>query len=159
MLRTNWMKSSAAAKNYFSSTDYYASCPGDWLGKGAEMLGLHGSDNAMHFHSLADNLDPRTGNILRPHAKDGDRVGMDFTFNSTKSVGIARELTGIDNEGDPRIEDAHREAVEYAVGLIEQDMQTRVRVGGADHDRVTGNLVAYRVTHRDTRINPDDGRP
>jgi len=84
---------------------------------------------------------------------------MDFTFNSTKSVGLARELAGADNTGDPCIEEAHREAVAYAVGLIEADMQTRVRVGKADHDRTTGNLVAYRVTHRDTRVNPDDRKP
>jgi conjugative relaxase-like TrwC/TraI family protein len=84
---------------------------------------------------------------------------MDLTFNSTKSVGIARELGGPDNAGDPLIEDAHREAVEYAMGFVEADMQARVRVGGADHDRLTGNMVAYRVTHRDTRINADDKRP
>src|SRR5436190_1980975 len=134
------MTSSAAAKNYFASTDYYASCPGDWLGKGAEMLGLVGSENQMHFYSLADNLDPRTGKQLTAATRDGRRVGMDLTFNSTKSVGIARELAGIDNAGDPRIEKAHREAVAYAMGFVEADMQTRVRVGGADHDRVTGNL-------------------
>lgn len=66
---------------------------------------------------------------------------MDFAFNSTKSVGIARELAGIDNAGDARTEQTHREAVGYAMGLIEQDMQTLVRVGGAAHDRVTGDLV------------------
>jgi hypothetical protein len=52
------MTSSSAAKAYFASTDYYKSCPGDWLGKGAEMLGLVGSANSDHFYSLADNLDP-----------------------------------------------------------------------------------------------------
>lgn len=153
------MTSSSAAKAYFASTDYYASCPGDWLGKGAEMLGLVGSDNLMHFWSLADNLDPRTGKQLTAAHRDDRRVGMDLTFNSTKSVGIARELAGPDNAGDPRIEDAHREAVEYAMGFVEADMQTRVRIGGADDDRVTGNMVAYRVTHRDTRISPEDQRP
>ena len=153
------MKSAKAAKGYFAKTDYYASCPGDWLGKGAERLGLRGTADPTRFHALADNLDPRTGRTLRPHAREGDRVGCDFTFNSTKSVGIARELAGPGNAGDPRIEDAHREAVSYAVGLIEQDMQARVRVGGADEDRATGNLVAYRVTHRDTRINADDRHP
>jgi conjugative relaxase-like TrwC/TraI family protein len=159
MLRTHWMTSSAAAKNYFASTDYYATCPGDWIGKGAEMLGLNNFSNQMHFYSLADNLDPRTGQPLTAITRDGRRVGMDLTFNSTKSVGIARELAGEDNVGDSRIEDAHREAVKYAMGFVEADMQTRVRVGGADHDRLTGNLIAYRVTHRDTRINADDQKP
>ncbi|QEG30217.1 Multifunctional conjugation protein TraI [Gemmata obscuriglobus] len=38
-------------------------------------------------------------------------------------------------------------------------MQARVRVGGANENRVTGNMVAYAVTHRDTRINADDSMP
>ena len=66
---------------------------------------------------------------------------MDLTFNSTKSVGIARELAGPDNAGDPRIEEAHREAVRYAMGFVECDIRGRVRVGGKDEDRVTGNMV------------------
>ena len=45
------------------------------------------------------------------------------------------------------------------MGFVEADMQTRVRVGGKNDDRVTGNMVAYRVTHRDTRINADDQKP
>ena len=53
-------------------------------------------------------------------------------------------MGGLNNAGDQRIEDAHREAVAYAMKHIETDMQGRVRVGGADHDRVTGNLMAYR---------------
>ena len=108
---------------------------------------------------LAHNLDPATGKLLRPHAKDGDRVGMDFTFNCPKSVSIARELAGEGNLGDARVEAVHREAVSYAVGLIERDMKTRVRAGGANTDRDTGELFAYRVTHRDTRTLPGDRMP
>src|SRR4051812_48280714 len=107
------MTSSAAAKAYYRSSDYYATCPGDWLGKGAEMLGLTGNTSPEQFDSLADNLDPRTGQPLTTYTRDGRRVGLDMTFNSTKSVGIARELAGPDNAGDPRIEAAHREAVAF----------------------------------------------
>lgn len=159
MIRTHWMTSSSAAKDYFAKTDYYATCPGDWLGKGASMLGLHGDLNQMHFWSLADNLHPQSGEQLTTYTRDGRRVGLDMTFNATKSVSIARELAGLGNAGDPRIEQAHREAVAHTVGLLEKDMQGRVRTGGAFENRTTGNLVAYRVTHRDTRINADDQRP
>jgi len=151
--------SSAAAKAYFKQTAYYASSQAEWLGKGAETLGLSGSARATDFDKLCDNLDPRTGELLRPLAHADGRVGMDLTFNSTKSVGIARELAGPNNAGDPRIEKAHREAVAYAMGILESDVRTRVRVGGKNEDRVTGNLVAYRVTHRDTRINIEDRKP
>ena len=47
----------------------------------------------------------------------------------------------------------------YTVGMIEAEMEARVRAGGANGNRTTGNLVAYRVTHRDTRINADDQHP
>jgi conjugative relaxase-like TrwC/TraI family protein len=153
------MTSSAAAKSYYRSSDYYATTPGEWLGKGAETLGLKGATSTDQFDSLADNLDPRTGKSLTTYTKAGRRVGLDMTFNSTKSVGIARELAGKDNAGDPRIEEAHREAVKYTMGLVEEDMQGRVRIGGRDDNRVTGNMVAYRVTHRDTRISADDQKP
>ena len=131
------MTSSDAAKAYFAKTDYYASCPGDWLGKGAAMLGLDGSSNQMHFWSLADNLHPQTGEPLTTYTRDGRRVGVDFTFNSSKSVGIARELAGVGNAGDPRVEQAHRKAVAYTVGLIEDDMQARVRAGGENGNRTS----------------------
>src|ERR1019366_8301212 len=80
-------------------------------------------------------------------------------FNSTKSVGIVRELAGENNQGDDRVESAHREAVTYAMRYVEADMRGRVRVGGKNEDRVTGNMVAMRVTHRDTRISGEDAMP
>jgi conjugative relaxase-like TrwC/TraI family protein len=123
------------------------------------MLGLEGAARAEDFDRLCDNLHPQTGLPLTTHTRDCRRVGMDLTFNSTKSVGIARELGGPDNAGDPRVEEAHREAVAYTMKYIEADMKARVRVGGKNEDRVTANMVAYRVTHRDTRISAEDQLP
>ena len=153
------MTSAAAAKAYYRAADYYATSPGEWLGNGAKMLGLNGEARAEDFDLLADNINPLTGESLTTYTRDGRRVGLDMTFNATKSVSIAREVAGADWKGDPRIEEAHREAVAYTVGMIEQDMQARVRAGGENGNRTTGNIVAYRVTHRDTRINADDGFP
>src|SRR5258707_6040544 len=126
---------------------------GERLSNGFERLDISGKTARDVFECLAFNLDPATGKVLRPKAKEGDRVGLDMTFNSTKSVGIARELAGPDNAGDPAIEEAHREAVSYVMGFVEQDMQARVRIGGQNQNRTTGNLVAYRGTHRDTRAS------
>jgi conjugative relaxase-like TrwC/TraI family protein len=153
------MRSAKAAVEYLSVADYFSTSPGDLIGKGFAHLDIGNMLPRDVLHCLAFNLDPATGEVLRPHAKEGDRVGMDFTFNAPKSVTLARELGGEHNAGDPRVEAAHREAVKYAMGLIEADMQTRVRIGGANEDRVTGNLFAYRVTHRDTRVNPGDQMP
>lgn len=159
MLRTHWMVSATVATAYYRNSDYYASVPGDWLGKGSPLLGLSGEAKADDFDKLADNLHPQTGEPLTTYTREGRRVGLDMTFNATKSVSIARELAGGLNAGDHRIEQAHREAVKYTVGMIEKDMQARVRAGGANENRATGNLVAYRATHRDIRINADDHMP
>ena len=47
----------------------------------------------------------------------------------------------------------------YSMRHVEEDMRGRVRVGGKNEDRVTGNMVAMRVTHRDTRISGEDAMP
>lgn len=159
MIRTHWMTSASAAKAYVRAADYYAATPGRWFGRLVEELGLGERSDFDQFDALADNRHPVTGETLRPHAKDGGRIGLDMTFNSSKSVGIAREIAGAANAGDPRVECAHNEAVEYVLGLVEKDMQCRVRVGGASENRTTGNMLAHLQTHRDTRINADDGKP
>ena len=163
MIRTSWFQNATAAKAYYKAADYLASTPGTWFGKGAAMLGLSGPARAEDFDHLADNLHPQTGESLTTYTRDGRRVGLDMTFNATKSVSLARDLAGPGNAGDPRIETAHDEAVAYTLGLIEADMQARVRVGGKGHrkldNRTTANMVAYTVTHRDTRINADDQMP
>jgi conjugative relaxase-like TrwC/TraI family protein len=159
LLRTHWITNSSAAKAYYQAGDYYAKSIGDWLGRGAEMLGLRGEARKEDFFALCDNLDPRTGLPLTTYTRDGRRVGIDLNFNSTKSVGIVRELAGDDNQGDDRVETAHREAVAYSMRHVEADMRGRVRVSGKNEDRVTGNMVAMRVTHRDTRISGEDAMP
>ena len=122
--------------------------------RGAERLGLRGRATEGDFSAVCDNLNPVTGGNLTARTLDGRRVGWDFNFNSSKSVGIALELTG-----DMRILKAHREAVAVAMAQVEEDMLTRVRAGGKDENRPTGNIVAMRVTHRTTRPNEDDKTP
>ena len=51
MIRTHWMQSASAAKAYYRQSDYYASTPGEWLGKGAKMLGLEGATSPEQFDS------------------------------------------------------------------------------------------------------------
>ncbi|MFO0958263.1 MAG: MobF family relaxase [Isosphaeraceae bacterium] len=159
MLRTHWMTSASAAKAYVRAADYHAASPGQWVGGLREPLGLGGQSTFEQFDALADNRHPLTGDLLRPLARDNGRIGLDMTFNSSKSVGIAREMAGLDNAGDPRIETAHNEAVAYAMSFVEKDMRARVRVGGENTDRITGNMIAHLQTHRDTRILAEDQLP
>ncbi len=154
MLRIREIANSDAAKSYYQQSDYYLEVPGEWLGRGAERLGLRGVARAEDFSAVCDNMNPATGGNLTAKTVNGRRVGWDFNFNSSKSVGITLELTG-----DMGILKAHREAVRYAMAHVEDDMLTRVRTGGKDEDRPTGNIIAMRVTHRTTRPNEDDKIP
>lgn len=156
MLNANWQYDPSAATSYMAQTDYYAVTKGEWIGKAAEAMGL-GEATKEQFEKLANNVNPISGEQITQRMNDGRRVGIDITFNSPKSVGIARELANL--TGDSSVEDAHREAVAFTMSEIEKDMQARVRAEGAFDNRTTGNMVAYRVTHRDTRINAEDQRP
>jgi conjugative relaxase-like TrwC/TraI family protein len=159
MLRIREKTDPQAAKAYYRQSDYYLETPGEWMGRGAGRLGLTGRAQQEDFEALCDNLRP-DGSQLTALNVDGRRVGWDFNFNASKSVSIAREIVGhFDPEEGRRIEDAHREAVAYAMGQVERDMRVRVRAGGKDEDRITGNMIALRVTHRTTRPNEDDFTP
>ena len=52
MLRTRWITSASNAKLYYQVSDYYAKTAGDWLGRGAEMLGLRGEVKKEDFQDL-----------------------------------------------------------------------------------------------------------
>jgi len=160
MLFITPQSNSAAAKDYFtrhlSKSDYFvkdaAEMPGEWHGLGAELLGLKGEvQNKEYFH-LCDNQHPETGANLTRNTQAGRRVMYDFTFDSCKSASLAYEIGG-----DERILDAFKSAVNDTMKEMEGAMMTRVRVKGADEDRITGNMVWSGFTHRTTR--PVEGVP
>jgi len=80
-----------AAVAYLSVVDYFANSPGEILGKGFEHLGIERKSARNVFECFVHNLDSASGQVLRPHMLDCDRVGMDFKFNSAKSVGRHRQ--------------------------------------------------------------------
>src|SRR5450755_3562422 len=146
MIFINHIKGAKAAKDYYSQHiapgdgDYYgkdsAEMKGIWHGKGAQMLGLSGEVKQEDFFRLCENIDPRTGKQLTPRMDDDRRVLSDLTFDVPKSVTLALELGG-----DERILDAFRQSVGETMAEIETAVQTRVRKGGKDTDRTTGNIV------------------
>ena len=159
MLRIRHKTDAQAVKSYMRQSDYYLETAGDWIGKGAARLGLTGQARQEDFDALCDNLRP-DGSPLTAKTVEGRRIGYDFNFNAVKSVGIAREIIGhYDAAAGQAIEDAHREAVAYAMSYVEPDMRVRVREGGRNEDEITGNMIAMRVTHRTTRPNEDDHTP
>jgi len=95
VLRIKKIADSDAAKAYYRQSDYYLEVPGEWMGKGASRLGLEGRVEQTDFEAVCDNINPKTGGSLTAMTVDGRRVGWDFNFNASKSVGIAREIIGL----------------------------------------------------------------
>src|SRR5947209_6885021 len=155
MIRITQQNSGAAAKTYYATADYYSEgqeLVGAWGGKGASRLGLQGTVDKFSFERLCDNLHPMTGEPLTVRTRSERTVGYDFTFSVPKSVSLLYALSG-----DQDIMSAFRSAVDETMRDIESEMQTRVRRGGRDENRGTGNMVWAEFIHTTSR--PVDGVP
>ena len=155
MLRITPNVSSAVAKDYFSTADYYSEgqeLAGRWCGKAATLLGLSGTIRQRDWERLCDNLDPRNGAPLTVRHKSERRVGYDFTFNVSKSVSLLYGITQ-----DQRLLDVVQKAANETMCEMQTHMQTRVRRGGKNTDRTTGNLCWGEYVHLTSR--PVDGIP
>jgi len=146
------------AAQHLEHSDYYAEdrrVVGHWRGHGAEALGLHGDVVAEDFEAIRQGLHPETGEALRPRqsvdrlSHDGEvhshaRHLYDFTFSAPKSISVMATLGD-----DERLFGAHERAVDEALQELEGLAGARVRIGGANENRTTGNLVLA-VYHHDT---------
>src|ERR1700736_3583900 len=146
------------AANHLVHRDYYAEgerIVGHWQGRGAAALGLVGEVTEAQFEAIRQGLHPATGEQLRPR-QSADRLSVDgeiqsrgrhlydFTLSAPKSVSIVAALGE-----DDRLVQAHQQAVEAALAELEASAAARVRLEGANENRVTGNLVLA-VYHHDT---------
>ncbi len=161
MLRIHTITSSSAAKAYYlQASDYYSQgseLVGHWGGKLANEFGLHGAVFQESFERLVDGLHPITGDQLKPRRKENQRVGIDCTWSGPKSVSVLEALTG-----DSDLRKAFQEAKDETMRLMEAEVQTRIRVAGADHDRPTGNMIWADFEHSTSRqvggLAPDPHR-
>lgn len=156
MLRIVQNTSADGAKRYFSTADYYApgqqELKGVWRGKGALRLGLEGTIKKDDWEALCDNRNPATGEKLTARQKSERRVGYDINFHVPKSVSLLYGITG-----DERILDAFRNSVNETMREMETETKTRVRKGGKNEDRVTGEMIWGEHVHFTSR--PIDGVP
>ena len=151
------------AQEYFEEHlcvgDYYAEgqrVSGEWLGIGAQRLGLTGNIRADEFLRLCENRRPDSGEALTQRLNTtrmeggqtvaNRRIFYDFTFSPPKSVSLAG-LIG----KDERILEAHGRAVKAAMREFEAFAATRIRARGVQSDRFTGNYVAALFTHDTSR--------
>jgi conjugative relaxase-like TrwC/TraI family protein len=152
------------AKEYFEEHlcvgDYYDEgqrVAGEWMGLGADRLGLSGKVGTEAFLRLCENRHPASGESLTQRLNTtrvdeaGDntanrRIFYDFTFSPPKSVSVAAFVGE-----DARILEAHAQAVRSALNEFEKFATTRVRMGRANLDRSTGNFTAALFTHDTSR--------
>jgi len=148
-------KNLADAEGYFdehlTQNDYYAAgeiLPGQWIGAGAERLGLSNAVTSDHFHALCENQNPNDDKRLtqRQEKTNQRRVFYDFTCSAPKSVSVLAVTLD-----DDRLVSAHEEATRVAFRELETYAATRVRKQGSQCDRTTGNLVAAAFTHTSSR--------
>jgi len=148
-------KSLAGAEGYFvehlSQNDYYSAGeirPGQWIGSGAQRLGLKQNVSREQFRALCENRNPQKDDRLTQRQKKEDkrRVFYDFTCSAPKSVSVLAVTLD-----DQRLVAAHGEATRIAFRELETFAATRVRKQGNQRDRTTGNLVAAAFTHTSSR--------
>jgi conjugative relaxase-like TrwC/TraI family protein len=148
-------KNLADAEGYFdehlAQNDYYAAGeirPGQWIGAGAERLGLSNAITRDQFHALCENKNPNNDQrlTLRQEKANQRRVFYDFTCSAPKSVSVLAVTMD-----DDRLVAAHEEATRIAFRELETFAATRVRKHGNQRDRTTGNLVAAAFTHTTSR--------
>jgi len=157
MLFINHFKNAKAAKDYFahlSRDDYFAKDAREhrpvYEGKTAELLKLSGMEATKEsFYSLCDNRHPVTGEKLTSRDKDDRRIMTDMTFDVPKAV---TQVSLYDARVDKAVGDSIRETMRE----VEADMSVRVRKGGKNEDRVSGNLM-YVVWPHETTRPLDDG--
>ena len=156
MLNMVPLKDANRAESYFGKSDggYYIKddeMHREWGGKGSVMLGLTGTPKLEEFRHLLHGLDPNTGDQLTAKLIEERLPAWDFTASLPKGVTTALE------GGDSRIRAAFWEVANEAMRDVETMATTRVRKGGKDEDRVTGNMVWLAVEHPDTRPLKEDG--
>jgi conjugative relaxase-like TrwC/TraI family protein len=149
-------KNLTAAEKYFeehlAQNDYYAAGeirPGQWIGAGAERLGLKEDVTREQFCALCENHNPNDGQRLtQRQQKEGQRrVFYDFTCSAPKSVSVLAVTLN-----DQRLVEAHEESARIAFRELETFAATRIRKHGIENrDRVTGNLVAAAFVHDSSR--------
>src|SRR5271168_1461031 len=133
--------------------DYYSGrgeAPGEWVGAGAEELGLHGRVTAEQFNALLAGKDPRApGERLRAGVSEPEIAALDLTFSAPKSVSVLFAVAPA--EVSAALVDAHEEAVRAAVGYLEREAAfVRRGRGGARFER-SGGLIAAAYRHRMSR--------
>lgn len=153
MLSVSAVKSAANAAGYYEQKDNYyfiGEMATEWLGTGAESLGLEGPVKGEVFRAVLEGHLPDGGDLS--HMKNGKNThqpGIDLTFSAPKSVSVLALVAG-----DTFLIGAHKRAVAATLNELEKFASTRTMTGGVSALEQTGNLVVATFLH-DTSRNLD----
>jgi len=154
------------SKWYFShmsgQDDYYVSPqeeePGEWIGKGAALLGLSGEVKRKEFCQIFEGYSPdglkqkliqSAGRKDNPETKEGGhRPGWDYTFHGGKAYSILLALTKDEGERST-LKEAFQSAVKETISELERDTITRIGKGG--REKVPAKVVAALFPHHTAR--------
>ena len=154
------------SKWYFShmsgQDDYYVSPqeeePGEWIGKGAALLGLSGEVKRKEFCQIFEGYSPdglkekliqSAGRKDNPETKEGGhRSGWDYTFHGGKAYSILLALTKDEGERST-LKEAFQSAVKETISELERDTITRIGKGG--REKVPAKVVAALFPHHTAR--------
>ncbi|MFQ3595898.1 MAG: MobF family relaxase, partial [Sphingomonadaceae bacterium] len=152
MLSIARVASGAGAADYCAKDGYYTDGQltehSEWLGRGAEALGLAGQVERNAFEAvLAGDL--ADGGRIADGSRGEHRPGFDLTFSAPKSVSLLAYVGG-----DRRLLDAHREAVVATLGWAEARLAaSRSGNGRGGQEHVpTGKLVIALFQHDTSRM-------
>jgi len=133
--------------------DYYSGrgeVAGEWVGAGADALGLDGQVSADQFNALIAGMDPREpGRSLRSAPRPPQIAALDLTFSAPKSVSVLAAVGPTDVTRELIL--AHEEALRAALSYLE-DRAVQVRRGHAGQQVAPGaGLIAAAYRHRMSR--------
>src|SRR6266446_1574152 len=156
--------------DHLSASDYYAKGVGLLQGRTFDHMGLSKREVDLKvFSALERNINPETGERITSrtndtrkewrinpktgerelHLVDNRRPGLDLPFVVPKTLSeVMAENPG---EFADAIERVCVAAKDKGMELAESLALARVRKGGAQEDRATGNLLYLSVIHRDAR--------
>jgi len=136
--------------NHYAANDYYCEgekVVGQWVGKGAEMLGLSGQEIEPQDPAFLAIFSGQTPSGQKLTQRQSEIMGYDFQCGCQKSVSILALLGE-----DERLITAHKEAVSEAYSVLQSLACKQSRdENGNKHRITTGVLCAARFDHDSSR--------
>ena len=166
MLVVKGMSGVGAITAYLSNSDYYSEgerVMGQWMGRGAELLGLEGAVKIEDLEAVLQGNNPHTGEYLKPRknsdsvvertTKNGEviedqrkaRNMYDCVFSAPKALSVLWMV-----EPETALA-AHNAGVIRGAEVMESQAGSRIRMNNANETRVTSNLVIARYDHLTSR--------